>query len=326
MNILLIGGTRFVGRAIVTQALNDGHTVTLFNRGQSNPDAFQNKVTTLQGDRNTQLELLRSGAWDVVIDTCAYVPRQVRQATDVLRERVGRYVLISSISVFANFDTVGLTEQSPLATLQDDSTEAVTVETYGGLKVLCEQAAVDAFGDKALIIRPGLVVGPHDPTDRFSYWPYRVRQGGKVLVPGDADTPLQFIDVRDLAKFTLKAITDERSGAYIATGPAYALTMQAFLNTCKAVTKSDASFVFAGDNFLETRMADNSLTPWWLPKAYKGFGSININKALQAGLELRPLAATTEDTLEWLASRELDYVWQSGFLPEVEEALLQELR
>ncbi|MBZ0302858.1 MAG: NAD-dependent epimerase/dehydratase family protein, partial [Anaerolineae bacterium] len=227
MKILLLGGPKFLGRAVIDAALAAGHTVTMFNRGQTNPDLYP-QVEKLYGDRDGQLDPLRGRSWDAVIDTCGYVPRVVRQSAELLAEAVGRYVFISTISVYE--DIVGSSEDSALAVLEDETTEEVS-GAYGGLKVLCERVVQGVYGDRALIIRPGLIVGPHDPTDRFTYWVTRTARGGRMLVPAASDYPMQVIDVRDLAEWTVRMVEGDMPGVYNATGPAEPLTMGEMLDT-----------------------------------------------------------------------------------------------
>jgi 2'-hydroxyisoflavone reductase len=216
MKILIIGGTRFLGRHLVNAARVRGHTITLFNRGQSNPHLFQ-QVDKIQGDREKDLDLLTDEYWDVVIDTCGYFPRIVRMSAEALKGKVENYVFISSISVYADFSKIGINESDPVAKMEDETNEENTPETYGPRKALCEKAVQDVFGIDSLLIRPGLIVGPHDPTDRFTYWPVRVARGGDVLAPDRPDVLTQIIDVRDLAKFIIGLIEENVSGIFNAT-------------------------------------------------------------------------------------------------------------
>ena len=189
MNLLILGGTVFLGRHLVEAALARGHAVTLFNRGQHNPDLFP-EVERLRGDRDGDLQALEGRRWDAVVDTCGYVPRVVRASAEMLAPNVDHYTFISSISVYADTSKPGIDEQAPVGTLDDPTTEEVTGESYGPLKALCEQAAEAAMPGRVLNIRPGLIVGPHDPTDRFTYWVRRVAEGGEVLAPGNPHAPV----------------------------------------------------------------------------------------------------------------------------------------
>src|SRR5579872_4273010 len=232
MKLLILGGTVFLGRHIVEAALARGHEVTLFNRGQHNPDLFP-EVEKLRGDRNGDLAALQGRQWDAAIDTSGFVPRVVRASAEALANAVKHYTFISSISVYADFTKLGIDESSPVAKLVDESVEEVTGETYGGLKALCEQAAEEALPGKVLIVRPGLIVGPDDQTDRFTYWPYRVAQGGEMLAPGRPAHQEQFIDVRDLAQWIVRMVEAGKTGVYNATGPDYVLSTQQLLEVCK---------------------------------------------------------------------------------------------
>src|SRR6266498_99632 len=241
MKILIIGGTRFLGRHLVNSARARGHEVTLFNRGITNPDIFLS-VKKIQGDREKDLDKLLGHRWDVVIDTSGYIPRLVKMSAEALKDAVESYIFISSLSVYADFSRTGINESSPVGKIDDESIEEITNETYGPLKVLCEKAVQDVFGISSLIVRPGLIVGPHDPTDRFTYWPVRVARGGNILAPQNPEATTQIIDVRDLSEFTLKLIEENASGVYNATGPDYELTLGRLFEVSKQVSGSDANF------------------------------------------------------------------------------------
>ena len=240
MRILFIGGTRFLGRHLVESALARRDEVTLFNRGKSNPDLFPH-LETIVGDRERDVNSLEGRIWDAVVDTSGYVPRIVRLSAEVLKNNVGRYVFISSISVYSDFKKIGIDESDPVGTIEDQTVEEITGETYGPLKALCEQAVQEIYKERALIVRPGLIVGPHDPTDRFTYWPVRVARGGEVLAPERPEVPIQIIDVRDLSDFIIQLIEENASGIYNATGPDYELTLGKLLEVSKQVSGSDAS-------------------------------------------------------------------------------------
>lgn len=330
MHILIIGGTRFLGRHLVDSALVRGHQVTLFNRGKSNPALYPDLETVI-GDREHDLSALFGRRFDAVIDTCGYFPRLVRLSAQALRGSAGAYVFISSISVYADFSQPGITEDSPLAVLPadtDPAVEEITSETYGPLKALCEQAVQDAFGERAIIIRPGLIVGPHDPTDRFTYWPFRVAGGGDILAPEGPHVPVQIIDARDLADFTLHLIETGAAGVFNATGPDTSLTFGGMLEVCKQISGSDAVFHWASPRFLE----ENNVAPWsdlpvWVPDSPEnaGFSKVSIAKALAAGLTFRPLGETVRDTLTWAATRPLEHPWRAGLTEEREKHLIKTL-
>lgn len=217
MKLLIIGGTRFLGRAIVDAALAGGYEITLFNRGQTNPDLYAN-LETLVGDRDGGLDVLQGRRWDAVVDTCGYVPRLVRDSARLLADAVEHYTFISTISVYGQFDIVGMDENGPLGTIEDETVEEINGDTYGPLKVLCEKEATAAMEGRALHVRSGLIVGPHDVSDRFSYWPFRVAQRGEVLAPGNPEAPVQFVDVRDIAEWTIRATEVRLTGPYNVTG------------------------------------------------------------------------------------------------------------
>jgi 2'-hydroxyisoflavone reductase len=328
MNLLILGGTRFLGRHLVDSALARGHQLTLFNRGKSNPSLYPT-IETIIGDREHDLALLSTRSFDAVIDTCGYLPRIVRQSAQTLKENVGSYVFISSISAYADVSQIGITEDSPLATMPDETVEEISGETYGPLKVLCEKAVQAEFGARALIIRPGLIVGPYDPTDRFTYWPVRVARGGNVLAPEKPSVPVQIIEGRDLADFTIQLIEQKADGAYNATGPDYDLTLGTMLETCKQVSGSDAIFRWTPVEFL----SQNNVAPWsdmpvWVPDTPEeaGFSKVDVSKAIKAGLTFRPLADTVRDTIEWAKTRPVDYAWRAGLKAEREAELLELMR
>lgn len=321
MKILILGGTIFLGRHTVEVALARGHEVTLFNRGQRNPDLFPN-VEKLRGDRNGDLSALRGRKWDAVVDTCGYVPRLVRASAELLAQAVERYVFISSISVYRELDKApGLDEVSPVGKLEDETVEEITGETYGPLKALCEQAAEAALPGLALNIRPGLIVGPHDPTDRFTYWPVRVARGGEVLAPDGPNWQTQVIDVRDLAEWTIRLVEAKAAGVFNATGPDYALTFGQLLDECKAVSGSEARFVWVdGKLLLEAGVQPWSELPLWRSG---GDMTVSVSKAIANGLTFRPLADTIRDTLAWGATRSSDHEWRAGMKREREEEVLK---
>ena len=328
MKILILGGTKFLGRHLVDAALARGHEVTLFNRGKTNPDLFP-QVETITGDRGQDIEKLSGRAWDAVIDVAGYLPRIVRLAAQALERSVGRYVYISSISAYASFSKIGINESDPVGKLKDESVEEITEETYGPLKALCEKTVQDLYGARALIIRPGLIVGPHDPTDRFTYWPLRVKRGGDMLTPEKPSAPIQIVDVRDLSAFIIKLMEENASGIYNATGPDYELTMGAMLDACKRVTGSVAAFHWASVEFLK----EHKVEPWsdmpvWIPDTGEdaGFSRIDVSKAIHARLEFRPLEDTIRDTIAWAETRPADHEWRAGLNPEKETMLLALLK
>ena len=325
MELLILGGTVFLGRALVETALQRGHHLTLFNRGRSNPGLFP-QVEHLTGDRDGGLEALRGRQWDAVIDTGGYVPRLVQQSSLLLSSAVGHYTFISTISVYANFSQPGMDEGSPLATLDDDRIEEVTGETYGPLKVLCEQVAEQEMPGRVLVVRPGLIVGPHDPSDRFTYWPQRVKHGGEVLAPGRPAREIKFIDVRDLAEWILGMLERRETGIFNADGPASPCTMEQLLQACKTTSGSNASFSWVSEEFLRKNQVGEWIEmPLWVLESdpeYAGFFAVSSQKAIQSGLRFRPLIDSVRATLDWSETRPADHNWRAGISRDREAELL----
>ena len=326
MKLLILGGTLFLGRHIVDNALARGHEITLFNRGQQNADLYP-QVEKLRGDRDGNLDALVGRQWDAVIDTCGYVPRVVDDSARLLADSVEQYSFISSISVYADFAKSGIGEEYPVGRLEDESIEEVSGENYGPLKALCEQAAEAAMPARVLNVRAGLLVGPYDQSDRFTYWPHRIAQGGGVLAPVSPDWRTQFIDARDLAAWIVRMAEARQAGTYNATGPAQPLPFGQLLNTCRAVSGSDAELVWASEAFLtKHEVAPWSQLPLWLPAEFEGMSQVSIAKALADGLTFRPVAETVTDTLAWAAERPSDHQWRAGLSRERETELLDKWR
>jgi 2'-hydroxyisoflavone reductase len=338
MKLLILGGTRFLGRHLATEAIARGHEVTLFNRGLHSPEGLHG-AETIHGDRNRDLVKLKGRSWDAVVDTCGFLPREIYAVAEVLSDSTSHYTFISSQSVYADVSVPGIDETASLKTLtaeqleeanQIDSsgqTSAVNYgDKYGGLKALCEQAAEEAMPNRVLNVRAGLIVGPDDYTDRFTYWVARVSQGGEVLAPGRPDRFIQFIDVRDLAEWILRMSERNQTGIYNVSGLPSTVTMENLLDECKAVSSSDASFTWVSEEFLEQEeVAAWSELPLWLPESYPplgGFMFINCDKAVSAGLRIRPLNHTVRDTLNWLQDADLNGNLKAGIDREREKALL----
>jgi nucleoside-diphosphate-sugar epimerase len=335
MKLLIIGGTRFAGRHLATAALDRGHELTLFNRG-SRPSPFA-EVETIRGDRDRDLTKLQGRRWDAVIDMCGILPRSVRAAAEQLSGAVDRYVFVSSQSAYADVSDRGVVETAPLKDLTSEQLNRAYnieragypsyAELYGGLKALCEQDAEQAMPGRVLIIRPGLIVGPYDYTDRFTYWVMRVARGGEVLAPGRPERPVQFIDARDLAEWMVTMIERQETGVYNANRPPETLTMRDVLEECKSVANSDAVFTWVSEAFLrdEQVMAWSDM-PLWLPEEeapqLNGFMYINCDKAIAAGLRIRPLRETIIDTLHWWRSEVGAEKLKAGIDPDREKMLL----
>src|SRR6266403_1509423 len=306
LRILILGGTGFTGPYQVRYALSRGHKVTTFNRGKTHPGELPNEVEQLVGDRNGQLDALKGRKWDVAIDNPTTLPAWVRDAAQVLKGNVQRYVFISTISVYAD-TSKGIDETAPLAKYEGADPYKETLEamkasgykTYGPLKALSEKEADKWFPGKTLIIRPGLIVGPRDETDRFTYWPVRIDRGGEVLTPGNPGDPVQFIDARDLAEWTIRMAENHETGIYNATGPAKPLGIGGMLDGIKAALKPDAKFTWVSEEFLtEQKVQPWSDMPVWTGKE-SGLARAKIDRALSKGLTFRPLAETARDTLAW---------------------------
>ena len=330
MKVLFIGGTVFLGRATVEAALARGHEVTIFNRGKSDPHAYP-QVEHLLGDRDGNLEAIQGRTFDAVVDTCGYVPRVVRQSAQLLADTVDRYVFVSSLSAYAEPSAVGATEDAPLARLPEGTSEdleEVNGETYGPLKVLCEEQVEQALPGRALLIRPGLIVGPCDRTDRFTYWPWRAAQGGEILAPGRPERGVQFVDVRDLGEWIVHLLEMGKAGAYSAiTSP---MPMQDLLESCVSVSGSDGTLTWVDDAFLLERGVGMWMEmPLWIPESEPtaaGFFSYSNAKAVRDGLAFRPLDDTVRATLDWVHTFAEDHEWRAGMKAEREAEILREWR
>lgn len=328
MKLLVLGGTVFLGRRVAEAALVAGHEVTLFNRGKSNPGLYAGRsgLEEVHGDRDGGLGPLAGRRWDAVIDTSGYVPRIVRQSARLLADAVERYLFVSSISVYRD-RLPGIDEGAALATIPDEAVEEVNGETYGALKALCEREVEDALPGRAISVRAGLIVGPDDQSDRFSYWPRRLARGGEVLAPGRPQRPVQIVDACDLAEWMLQLVQRGGSGAYNATGPARTLTMREVLDTCHAVAGRSATFTWIPDTWLLEAGAGPWLElPLWVPEneQFAGFMEVDCRRAIAAGLRFRPLAETVRETLAWDAARPAEARQQprAGMAAERETELL----
>jgi len=311
LNILILGGTGFTGPFQVEYALKRGHKVTLFNRGKRPSPEWPAAVEQLHGDRNTgDLAALKGRTWDVCIDNPTSLPFWVRDAGQVLKGNVGHYLFISTISVYADGSKPGINENSPLAQYKGKDAMAETQQTlradienlYGPLKALSEAEAHKQFGKNVTIVRPGYIVGPRDETDRFTYWPHRVAQGGEILVPGDGNDPIQIIDGRDLGEWMIRLAEAGTTGTFNACGPDYPLSMDAMLYGCQAVTGGGMTLTHVSPAFLDEQQVG---LPIWVPSKdnpYAGYGAVSNERAIAAGLTFRPLATTVQDLLAWFHS------------------------
>jgi 2'-hydroxyisoflavone reductase len=329
MRLLVIGGTRFLGRHLVEQALDAGHRVTLLHRGRTNPGLFP-AVDSRIADRNGDLSVLGADeCWDAAIDTCAYLPRQVRALASRLAGRVGRYQMVSSISAYAEFRP-GMAEDAPLATIDDPETETVDGRTYGALKALCEQAAEEGFPGRCLRPRPALIVGPHDPTERFTWWVrrfVRAEPDSEVLAPGSPEAPVQFIDVRDAAAWLLRQAEAGTTGAFNLTGPDTAGTMGGLIDALRTTLTPDVRPAWVDENFLHAEgVAAWSDLPVWLGRDDEASHRIDASRAQATGLRCRPWSQTIADTAAWAATTATPPPPPPGLAPAREAALLARWR
>jgi 2'-hydroxyisoflavone reductase len=301
MNILIIGGGVFLGQALLANALEGGHAVTVFNRGMSR-QWWPPGVKWIAGDRTEDLHLLMGRRWDAVIDTCGYRPQDVEASCAALFDSCDRYVYISSVSAYASFAQPPVRESDPLSSAERVDRETVTSANYGPLKAECERTVARAFGARSILVRPGLIVGPQDPTGRFSYWPWRLAAGGRVLVPGSPETPIQFIDARDLAAWILKLIGQRASGAFNGTGPNEGATFGELIDTCRWISGEEVEIEWVDERFLERE----GVQPWvelplWIPThdpQTRAFHSVDTGRAQASGLRTRPMAVTLNDILD----------------------------
>jgi len=335
LRILILGGTGFIGPFQVRYALSRGHKVTVFNRGRTHPGELPKEAEQLIGDRNGQLDSLKGKTWDVVIDNPTTLPIWVRNAAQILKGSVDRYVFISTTSVYSDNTIKGMDESGPLAEYQGGDPFKETLETmrassvplYASLKVVSEKETRKWFPGKSLIIRPGLIAGPGDEFDRFTYWPVRVARGGEVLAPGSPKDTVQFIDARDLAEWTIRMVEQGTTGIFNATGPESKLTMGTMLDEIKTVTKSDARFTWVDVDFLLAQ----KVSPWadmpvWVAPhgPQTGFIQLSNKRAVSKGLTFRSVAETAQATLEWFRAQpaERQTTLRSGITPERETQVL----
>ena len=329
MRILILGGTGFIGPHQVEYAMSRGHNVTLFNRGKTNPTLFPT-VEKLIGDRNAPdgYAALKGKTWDVVIDNPTQIPRWVRDAGEALKGSAKKYVFVSTLSTYKTRAKIGMTEADSAMLNEPAAADAEPPKaSYGALKVRCENDAKAIWGDRALIVRPGLIVGPGDLTDRFSYWPIRIEQGGEILAPGTPNDAVAFIDQRDLTEFMIRLCEQNATGTYNVVGPGSTLTIAEMLYGCKAVTTSSARFTWVDADFvLQNKLRPYGDLPVWMPPRgdSTGWARMDCAKAKSAGLTFRPLAETARDTLAYYHSEspERQAALKAGLPPEKERDVL----
>lgn len=324
--LLVLGGTRFIGPHIVEAALARGHELTLFNRGQTNPELFP-ECEKLRGDRDGDLSALAGRRWDAVLDTWTDMPRHVRSAAQLLGPNVEQYLFVSSLNAVADLSQGGLDESAPMTPLAAADEDNPAGDLFGGRKARCEELLAELCPERWTVVRPGLIVGPRDGSDRFTYWPVRIARGGEVLAPGDGTDPTQIIDVRDLGQFVVRLAEERTLGLFHAIGPERPLVMRELLETCVRVAASDARLTWVDTAFLfEQNVAPWTDLPAWLPSVAPGeaFWTADVSKAIGAGLAFRPLEATVRDTLDWWATlpEERRAALRRGLTPEREGELL----
>ncbi len=300
LDLLVLGGTGFIGPHLVRHAVTRGHRVTIFTRGRHQAD-LPESVTRLEGDRNGKLGALEGKKWDAVIDDSATNPDWVRQSAQLLKDSAGQYLFTSSTGVYYPYLKRGIDESGPVHYDPQDAKNED--EAYGVAKARCERETQRAFGDRAIIVRPTYIVGPGDTSDRFPYWPVRLARGGEVLAPGKHDDPSQFIDVRDLAEFMIRLIEEKKSGAYNAAGPRKAITAPEFYEAARVALRAEATFTYVDDYDFLSEHGITEAIPWAMLRGNDyGMMSVTTDRAIAAGLTFRPLETTVRDTLAWWPS------------------------
>jgi 2'-hydroxyisoflavone reductase len=328
MRILVLGGTRFVGRAFVEKALAAGHEVTLFNRGRTSPELFPD-VEAVRGDRERDLGKLAGRTWDAVFDPSCYLPRLARAAAEALRGATPHYTFVSSLSAYSDVTTTGQDETGAVATIADPTVEEVTDETYGALKVLAEREVQRVFGERALILRPGFICGPYDSIDRMPYWLRRVERGGEILAPERPDFPVQLIDARDIAWFALELAGRGEGGLFNLCAPQEPYGLGDLLEAAgRVVGRPYPDVTWASADFLLERGLDEwEVFPWWVPPHEIAFSRFDASRGLAAGLEIRPIEDSFRDCWEWDRTRASVPLRESeGLSPEREAELLADWR
>ena len=323
MNVLIIGGSNFLGPHVSDALLQRGHIVTAFNRGR-NTSQLRPGVEHVVGDRATDLERLRGRKFDAVVDTCGYFPRIVALSVEMFASSIASYVFVSSISVYVDPIEPPRDETSAVATIADPTIEQITPESYGPLKALCENVVIDGADGRALVVRPGLIVGPLDPTDRFTYWPHRAALGGEMLVPGEPGHNISFIDVRDLADFIAGSVERGTSGVFNASGDTAKTTMTDLIASCLRIADARTQAIWVGEQFVKAEeIAPWSELPAWIPAGEDTLMWASSAKAVAAGLTYRPLDDTVRATMDYTRAKGLDRELKSGLTREREAELLR---
>jgi 2'-hydroxyisoflavone reductase len=329
LRVLILGGTGFIGPHTIAALRRGNSQITLFNNDKESAKKFP-ELESLFGDRDGKIEALTGRDWDVVIDNSGYVPRLVKLTADALQSRVGHYIFISSISAYADLSKPGIDEDYPLATLKDPGVEKVTDETYGGLKAACENVVREVYGSRYTVIRPTYIVGPGDPTDRFTYWPVRVSRGGEMLAPGKSGDPAQFIDVRDLAEFIAACAERRYAGNFNLCNPPRSVSMGQLLDSSRKISRADTKIVWVDAKFIDAQKFAGNEIPIWSPTEgeYAGASLVKSARAVAKGLKFRQLDVTVSDTLAWNATRppERREKLRAGLTLEQERALLEKWR
>ncbi|WP_137790470.1 NAD-dependent epimerase/dehydratase family protein [Bacillus sp. E(2018)] len=322
MKVLLIGGTRFLGKHVADSFNNNHHEVTLFHRGKTAKKGSIENVLEIVGDRDLDLSLLKNETWDIVVDTCGYFPKQVRKSAEALNKEGTFYIFVSSVSVYEDQSVRNITEDSKTAELADPSITEIG-EHYGALKAACEREVLEVFGENALIVRPGLIVGPHDYTDRFTYWPDRGIRGGEMLIPEMKDSTVRFIDVRDLSNWIVRMAENKENGIYQAVGGVY--DFHEVVQKCIRSQELSTIVPVSESFLLKENVGEWIELPLWISSEdYRGLDYADDSKAINKGLIFRPIEETIKDTADWSLSRNLKPdEWKAGLHPDKEKTLLK---
>jgi len=327
MRILILGGTGFIGPYQVRYALQRGHTVTIFNRGRTNVGMFGGDVEQLTGDRSNDLESLKRRTWDAVIDNSATNPDWVKLSAQLLKDAAGQYLFISTRSAYYDTSAVPMTASAPLFSRENTPVEAGRPLPYGLSKALAEGEARAAFGSRTTIVRPGLIIGPGDDTDRFTYWPVKINRGGEILAPGDGSDPVQIIDVRDLSEWVIRLVENRHYGTFNAVGPKTGPQFKDWVSTIQRAVGGNATFTWVNtDWLLANGVRPYADIPVWQPARgrTRGFARFDLTPEIERGLTFRPLDVTARETLEWWKSLPADrQVLKAGMKADREAELLR---